>query len=214
MGLIANSSTFMKQADEVLSSSRPDMRRYIALTRRAAAGGNPRAQESLAAWCLEGLKDRRGWIVRRSPATAIPLLKAAADAGNEHAMFSLANCYADGVGVRQDVQLARRLYLKAYRRGFALAAMNLSVLCKDNADHRGELRWLKRAAKCGEDDAVIEVARRMRRPLTDDLVQSLRRVARYGPPDLRPEARRALRGAGTKTARGNSAQKHRWRLGP
>jgi len=171
------------------------MRRYVALLRGAAGLGNPEAQENLAAWMLEGLRDEGGWILRRSPKQALPLLVAASDAGNPLATFSLANCHADGIGVRRNVEIARTHYLRAYRRGIGLAALNLSVLYRNTGNQRGEMRWLRRAALAGEDDAVVEVARRARGRFDVDIRRRLQRIARRGPEDLRQAARVLLRRA-------------------
>lgn len=150
----------LSKAEALLARRKPDWRGYFRALAQCARAGDPRAQEALGAWLLEGARDRSGKVMlRRSPGRAVALLRAAAAAGLDVAQFRLACCYDVGEGVARDPTEARRLYRLASRQGLAVAAANMAVLCRECGDSRARRRWLRRAVVLGDIDAEVELAR-------------------------------------------------------
>ena len=61
--------------------------------------------------------------------TAVPLLQAAADAGNDQAQLWLGNCYDAGAGVEQNAEEAVRYYRLAADQGFPVALFAVGDCC-------------------------------------------------------------------------------------
>jgi TPR repeat protein len=78
---------------------------------------------------------------------------------------------------------AIRLYVRAFRAGYATAAYNLAVRYKDAGEHRMAVAWFRRALKAGEPSALLELGKAelygagIRRNPTSALAK-LRRAAR------------------------------------
>ena len=77
-------------------------------------------------------------------------------------MFTLGYCYDAGQGVPRNRRLAEAWYRRAARRGVSMAAANLARMRAEQGDTRGELKWLRRAAKVGDEEAQLLLAERER----------------------------------------------------
>ena len=80
---------------------------------------------SVASWVLQANS-----VALASPYAAMPLptLQAAAQAGDVHAQFFLANRYKAGQGVPQDINQAFTWYLQAAEKGAAPAQLNVGQM--------------------------------------------------------------------------------------
>ena len=171
-------------------------RKYLWLLAHASAAGSVAAMTDFGMWLLEGRRDARGTILRRSPRQAVALLRRAAAAGNSMAQLALGNCYADGTGVERDTLEAERCFRMAARRGEYYAAFNLATLYRDRSEKRKERRWLRRAATLGAKTAPFILAEidlvSPRRAAARAARKFLQRKARTASEDLREEAREIL----------------------
>jgi TPR repeat protein len=70
--------------------------------------------------------------------------KKAAEQGNDKAQNNLGVCYANGLGVKQDLEKAAKWWTKAAQQGYASAQNNLGV-CYENG--LGVKQDLEKAAK-------------------------------------------------------------------
>ena len=91
--------------------------------------------------------------------TAVPLLRTAADAGNDQAQLWLGNCYDTGAGVEQNAEEAVKYYLLAADRGNIPAVYNLAFCYLDGRgveqDTAAGETWLYRAARLGNARAKM-----------------------------------------------------------
>ncbi len=117
----------------------------IAMYRRAGDAGCTDATVHLAMMLMdlsdEGRKE------------AVALLREACEAGNASAARNLGYCYAVGIGVEKNKELAAKLYIKASEAGNAKAMCNIGVLY--SYGHGVELdpakaaEWYRRSAEGG-----------------------------------------------------------------
>ena len=150
-------------ADKMAPRRPADWERYFALLSRAAALGDAEAQENLGNWYLEGKVLRAGRVILpRTPMRGAKLLRLAADAGNALAQVSLGHCYEAGLGVRRSLDAAVEQYRRAARGRQWAAAWNLSVVAGQRGDRAGQLRWLRRSAEWGSQEAALELTKRER----------------------------------------------------
>ena len=86
----------------------------------------------------------------------------AARRGIAPAQFRLGSMYEKGVGLKKDVQEARRLYLAAADKGNAKAMHNLAVLYAEGIDGKPEYtvasQWFRKAAAFGVVDSQYNLA--------------------------------------------------------
>lgn len=114
---------------------------------------------SVASWVLQANS-----VAHASPYAAMPLptLQAAAQAGDVHAQFFLANRYKAGQGVPQDINQAFTWYLQAAEKGAAPAQLNVGQMYAQgrgvNRDLAKAKLWLQRAAKQGDNRASYNLA--------------------------------------------------------
>lgn len=140
-------------------SKQTQLNRRLARLRGRVAAGDLQAHFELGLELLEGIQDVRGRsIVRRNPAYAVGLLRAAAEGGISQAYDSLAYAYDVGLGVRANRAEAERWYRRAYRSGSSMGAGNLAVIYRDVGDLRTAFRWYRRAAALKDGDAMVDVA--------------------------------------------------------
>lgn len=113
MAIYANASWYLNGADEL--GIAPDLRRAVALLKQAAPVVN-RAAFDLGICYLDG----KG--VRRDARRAYALFASAAAAGLQAGLKMQAYCLAEGIGVRRNPALLRRLERKldANRRRYGL----------------------------------------------------------------------------------------------
>lgn len=164
---------------------------YVRHLKSAARHGHAAAQENLAGWYLEGIRDPTGRVIlRRSPTTAVRLLESAVAAGRLNAVFTLARCFDMGLGVTRDSAKALALYRKAHRSGDPLAAWNLAILYRELGEQRLSDQWFLRAANDGDSDAIIEVAKltQSRKWSRNRAQQAIRRLRKLARDDHDPEA--------------------------
>jgi TPR repeat protein len=93
--------------------------------------------------------------------TARACFRKAADLGDEVGLNRLANMLDLGLGAHPDKVEAMRLYREAWRRRSAVAAANIAVLYRERGNRRRAHEWLVRAAKAGDGDACLEVAKNL-----------------------------------------------------
>ncbi len=88
---------------------------------------------------------------RKDFATAIPLLRQLAEENNGDAQAFLAGLYLVGIGLQQDVQLARQWFERAVRNGNATAAYNLGMMRERGEDGPADLTaaalWYEKGAQ-------------------------------------------------------------------
>ncbi len=120
-----------------------------------AEANSPRAQFRLGIMYYQGrtvVKNKdiaRKWIVQ-----ALPAILRAAQRDQAWAQSDLGTAYELGIGVKQDVSRAARLYFKAAKQGYAGAQTNLGVLYGTGEgvkyDRKSAIYWLKKAADQGD----------------------------------------------------------------
>jgi TPR repeat protein len=91
---------------------------------------------------------------------AFRLMSAAAKSGGDiGAMLNLGYFYDVGIGVKRNRKAAMYCYQRAYRRGFASAAVSIGTIYRDENRTRRALKWFGRALAMGDVDVKLEIAR-------------------------------------------------------
>ena len=85
------------------------------------------------------------------------LRRLAAD-GDQGAFHMLGYLYDVGEGTRRNRRMAMRWYLRGYRAGQSISAINIATVYRDAGNHRKEFEWYRRAAALQDGDAKLEVA--------------------------------------------------------
>lgn len=92
---------------------------------------------------------------------AVPLLREAAEAGNEEVLFVLGLCYENGTGVLQDYKRAVDYYKQAADKGHTTAMLNLGncYLFGQGVfeDETEAVRFYQESAKLGNIDAIYNL---------------------------------------------------------
>jgi TPR repeat protein len=88
---------------------------------------------------------------------SIPLWKKAAKKGNLDAQNNLARCYSLGNGTTQDIDRARKWYLRAAVKGCRDAAYELGRLYLKAGQVVPAIDWLHQSAEQGHDMATFEL---------------------------------------------------------
>lgn len=101
-----------------------DPRRSIAWYTRAAEQGDPEAELALSGWYLTGAET----VLRQSDQEAYLWARKAADKGLAKAEYAVGYYVEHGVGVKADVDDARRWYLRAAGQGNKRAVQRLKEL--------------------------------------------------------------------------------------
>ncbi len=95
-------------------------------------------------------------------ATAAAWFERAARGGVVMAQFRLGTMYEKGLGLKKDLQEARRLYLAAADKGNAKAMHNLAVLYAEGIDGKPDYatatQWFRKAATYGLADSEYNLA--------------------------------------------------------
>ena len=90
---------------------------------------------------------------------AFRLFLAGAKAGDVPCQTSLGYFYDNGIGVSKNLEKAFYWYLRACEEGRdPLASHNLAVLCRDNGDLQGAMKYFKLSVELGNPDSLIELA--------------------------------------------------------
>lgn len=90
---------------------------------------------------------------------AFDLFLEAARAGDIGAEQNVGYFYDRGLGVRRSKTEALRWYMRAYKHGYSSAAINIGTVWRDLQEQRRALSWFRKAAKMGDDDANLEIAK-------------------------------------------------------
>jgi len=103
---------------------------------------------------------------KADPERAAAAFLHAAELGDMHAQFNLANCLLLGDGVQSDLREAARWYRAGAEQGLIAAQYHLGLLLLAGQagapDPTGGLQWLTRAAEQGMPEAQYELARQLR----------------------------------------------------
>jgi TPR repeat protein len=83
----------------------------------------------------------------------------AAKLGDEEAQVSVGYCYAYGIFRKVNVGKALRWWKHAYSHGSWAAAFNLGMFFRDAKQWAKAVKWFERAAKAGDKDGLIEIAK-------------------------------------------------------
>jgi TPR repeat protein len=161
---------------------------------RAAESKSTRAEEIY----LRGQRQQDAGNLR----SGFRLLLTAAKLGDSGAQHNLGYTYDVGIGVRPNRTAAMFWYRKAYRngRGGGSSANNIGTIFRDEQKYPEALRWFRRAVRCGDIDANMELARiYLKNPRQrDKVVSCLRDILKATPPigvgeDTQREARKLLK---------------------
>ncbi|ORX99005.1 HCP-like protein [Basidiobolus meristosporus CBS 931.73] len=126
-----------------------DPRRSIAWYTRAAEQGDPEAELALSGWYLTGADG----ILKQSDTEAYLWARKAADKGLAKAEYAVGYYSEVGIGVRQDLNEAKKWYMRAAAQGNKRAMQRLSELKKFGASG-GQKQKISRD-KQGSDGCVI-----------------------------------------------------------
>jgi TPR repeat protein len=91
--------------------------------------------------------------------SAFRLFLAGAKLGEKGCQVNVGNYYDDAKGIRRNRKAALYWYKRAYRGGIATAANNIGVLWRNDKYPKRALAWFKKAARMGNDDANLEIAK-------------------------------------------------------
>jgi TPR repeat protein len=86
---------------------------------------------------------------------AYAALLTGAKLGDSSCQINLGNAYADGSGVRKNLEEAARWYKKAYRNGERCGALNLAIDRCKQGNIRSAIIWFKKAIALSEGSACI-----------------------------------------------------------
>ncbi|KAI9295849.1 HCP-like protein [Neoconidiobolus thromboides FSU 785] len=110
-----------------------DPRRSIAWFTRGAEQGDPECELALSGWYLTGSEG----VLKQSDTEAYLWARKAADKGLAKAEYAVGYYSEVGIGVRQDLEEARRWYMRAAAQGNKRAMQRLSELKKTGSTRKG-----------------------------------------------------------------------------
>lgn len=104
------------------------------------------------------------------PRAAFRLFLAAAKAGFVPAFETVAHFYDNGTGVKTNPEAALYWYERMYRNGhswyreahrqaLSTAANNIGCILRDRQEQKKAISWFRRAAKLGDGDANLNIAK-------------------------------------------------------
>ncbi len=79
--------------------------------------------------------------------------------GLARATHSIAFMCHEGIGLRKDTKLARKLFLEAAFHGIAISQLQLGMLCEVGKDFPNAFSWYQSAAVLGDPDAQFAIGR-------------------------------------------------------
>jgi len=91
--------------------------------------------------------------------SAFRLMLNAAKLGDAAAQHGVGYYYHVGIGVKPSRASALGWYRRAYRKGYGFAANNVGTIFRDEGDTERALTWFQRAAKLGDTDANLQIAK-------------------------------------------------------
>ncbi|KAJ1647262.1 hypothetical protein IWQ61_010113, partial [Dispira simplex] len=101
-----------------------DPKRSIAWYTRAAEQGDPEAELALSGWYLTGSDN----VLEQSDTEAYLWARKAADKGLAKAEYAIGYYNENGIGVKQDMEEARRWYMRSAAQGHKRAMNRLTEL--------------------------------------------------------------------------------------
>jgi len=119
------------------------------LYKAGAERGDPDSQHVLGMYFLQGLGG-----VHKAPAKGFRLTKVAADANNEYALHSLAQCYLQGDGVEKDIHQAAAYAKKAADMGNTSSQSLLGYIYGELGDIQLSIKYYQMAVDAGSADAM------------------------------------------------------------
>ncbi|BGP27079.1 chitin synthase activator [Rhodotorula toruloides] len=129
-----------------------DPRRSIAWYTRAAERGNPDAELALSGWYLTGSEG----VLKQSDSEAYLWARRAANKGLPKAEYAVGYYSEVGIGVKADLEEAKRWYMRAAAQGNKRAMQRLTELKKLGADKRGAAGGKKRPTrKDAETECIV-----------------------------------------------------------
>ncbi|GAA5900338.1 hypothetical protein JCM8208_005329 [Rhodotorula glutinis] len=129
-----------------------DPRRSIAWYTRAAERGDPDAELALSGWYLTGSEG----VLKQSDSEAYLWARRAANKGLPKAEYAVGYYSEVGIGVKADLEEAKRWYMRAAAQGNKRAMQRLTELKKLGADKRGAAGGKKRPTrKDAETECVV-----------------------------------------------------------
>ena len=97
----------------------------------------------------ESLNLLEGSGVARDEKCSFALNAEAAQCGHADAVLAMGWFYLNGVGIRRDVEKARKWYRDSARRGEPKAMFSLGQIAFDESDFSSALQWFTRASESG-----------------------------------------------------------------
>jgi TPR repeat protein len=91
--------------------------------------------------------------------SAFKCLLASAQLGDSGSQINLGNFYAEGKGVRRNLDEAARWYRKAYKGGERTGALNLAIDLKKAGKTRSAVIWFRKAVAMNDGSACIALAK-------------------------------------------------------
>ncbi|TDL27185.1 HCP-like protein [Rickenella mellea] len=125
-----------------------DARRSIAWYTRAAEKGDPEAELALSGWYLTGSDG----VLKQSDSEAYLWARRAANKGLSKAEYAVGYYAEVGIGVKQDVELAKRWYMRAAAQGNKRAMNRLTELKRMGNKRANTARPTRQQAK---DECIV-----------------------------------------------------------
>ncbi len=126
-----------------------DLPKAAEMYRKAADLGVPPAQVRVGVALLYG---DLGFTQDRIK--AVEYFESAVAQGNAAAKIHLADCYAAGLGVKQDLAKARSIYLHAAQAGDPAAMCALGKFLLQQREQTAALVWIRQAARMGDGQGL------------------------------------------------------------
>ena len=122
---------------------------------------------------------------------AFQCLLQGAQSGNSSCQLNLGNFYADGKGVRRNLEEAARWYIKAYKNGSSTGALNLAIDRRNGGRIRSAVIWFKKAIEMNDGDACIELAKiyKARKGMTAPAADLLKRTLTMNRTEISDESK-------------------------
>ncbi|KAF9111837.1 hypothetical protein BGX27_004371 [Mortierella sp. AM989] len=130
-----------------------DPRRSIAWYTRAAEQGDAESELGLSGWYLTGTEG----VLKQSDTEAYLWARKAADKGLARAEYAVGYYSEVGIGVKQDLEEARRWYLRSAAQGNSRAKKRLTDMKKLGAIRRGHHNRGRQSGQSGPDDENCKV---------------------------------------------------------
>jgi len=130
-----------------------DSRRSIAWYSKAAEQGDPEAELALSGWYLTGAEN----VLKQSDKEAFLWARKAANKGLAKAEYAVGYYYEYGIGVKKDLEEAKRSYLSAASQNNKRALIRLKEMKAGYAGHGPIQGWREKSRGTGaaSEECVI-----------------------------------------------------------